>query len=253
VAIDLVPELVSMHVWGVGGRQVPACVAAMLLDRRAVSRSAGLTFHKLLGTGTGATFSPRDADLRHWALLACWADERALAAFERSAVLRRWDERTLATGGERLRVVMTPLSSRGSWQGRRPFGDPVPVGHHHHEARRATRDDPGVVAAVTRARLRPSKAATFWRAVPPVSARLREAPGLLLSLGIGEAPVGLQGTFSVWESAQALEAFAYGTPEHRDAVARTATVGWYVEELFARLSVIEAAGSLVGRRLDVVA
>jgi hypothetical protein len=87
----------------------------------------------------------------------------------------------------------------------------------------------------------------FWRAVPPVSGRLREAGGLLLSLGIGEVPVGRQGTFSVWRSAADLEAFAYGTPEHRDVVRRTREVGWYREELFARLAVLDVTGSLGGR------
>jgi hypothetical protein len=64
------------------------------------------------------------------------------------------------------------------------------------------------VAAVTRARLRPSRARSFWRAVPAVSADLAAQPGLRLAVGIGEAPMGLQGTFSVWESAAALRRFA---------------------------------------------
>ena len=40
----------------------------------------------------------------------------------------------------------------------------------------------------------------FWRAVPPVSLDLAGRPGLRLAVGIGEAPVGLQGTFSLWET-----------------------------------------------------
>ena len=114
---------------------------------------------------------------------------------------------------------MRPLASRGRWSGREPFGDPPP------------QPCTGPVAAITRARLRGSRALTFWRAVPPVSARLATAPGLRVALGIGEAPVGLQGTFSMWDDADALQAFAYGTPEHADAVRRTPQVGWYREEL----------------------
>jgi hypothetical protein len=79
-----------------------------------------------------------------------------------------------------------------------------------------------------------------------VSARLHGSAGLLLSLGIGEAPVGLQGTFSLWRSAADLEAFAYGTAEHRDVVRRTHELGWYREELFARLAVLDVQGTLGG-------
>ena len=174
-------------------------------------------------------------------MLACWSDPRAVNAFERSAVVRRWDERAAdtAAGGERLRVLMRPLASKGRWSGREPFGDPSPEPYD------------GPVAALTRARLRTRRTATFWRAVPPVSARLRDSPGLRVALGIGEAPIGLQGTFSIWESPAALQAFVYGSPEHRDAIARTAAVGWYREQLFARLSVLDAQGSLCGVGVDV--
>jgi hypothetical protein len=215
-------------------------MAAMALDRRAVSRSAGLTFHKLLGTGGGRTFDVRDVDLQHWALLACWADERAVAAFESSAVADRWDRRSAADEqGERLRVLMRPVASKGRWAGREPFGDPDPY------------RPSGPVAAVTRARLRARTATTFWRNVPPVVARLSLSPGLLLSVGIGEAPVGVQGTFSVWDSVDALEEFAYRSTEHVRAVRRTREIGWYREDLFARLQVLAAEGTYRGAALDV--
>ncbi len=67
----------------------------------------------------------------------------------------------------------------------------------------------GPVAAITRARLRMSSARTFWRSVPPVSKAVHSAPGLALAFGIGEAPVGFQGTFSLWRDAESLKAFAY--------------------------------------------
>jgi hypothetical protein len=236
----LVPELVTLHVWGVPAGRIPGAVAAMARDRRPVAQAPGHTFHKLLGTGNGRTFTPRDADPRHWALLVCWSDVRAADRFERSTVVRRWDTRAAAAGGERLRVAMTPLASRGWWDNRQPFGNP--------EARPFA----GPVAALTRARLRARLTPAFWRAVPAVSARLSGSPGLLASLGIGEAPVGRQGTFSLWDSPGALEAFAYDSPEHRKVVAQTREVGWYSEELFARFAVVEARGSLGGVGFDIV-
>jgi hypothetical protein len=236
----LVPELVTLHVWGVPATRVPQALTAMARDRRPVAQAPGHTFHKLLGTGDGRTFTIRDADPRHWALLVCWSDARAAEIFERSAVVRRWDG--WAGGrGERLRLAMRPLASKGLWDQRQPFGDPAPTVPHT-----------GTVAALTRALLLPRLTPSFWRAVPEVSARLRSSPGLLTSLGIGEAPFGRQGTFSLWESAAALAEFAYGSPEHRRVVAQTREVGWYSEELFARFAVVEAQGSFGGRGIHIV-
>ncbi|MDP9239713.1 MAG: monooxygenase, partial [Actinomycetota bacterium] len=98
----------------------------------------------------------------------------------------------------------------------------------------------------TRARLAPRRAMTFWRAVPPVSADLRKVSGLRASLGIGELPVGLQGTFSVWDTAEVLRDFAYRRPAHTEAIRRTAEEGWYAEELFARFALVGSAGTLAG-------
>ena len=129
---------------------------------------------------------------------------------------------------------MQPLTTRGLWSRREPFGRPVP-----------SRWD-GPVAAVTRARLVTRRAVRFWSAVPPVSADLHRSPGLRMALGIGEAPLGLQGTFSVWESGAALNAFAYDRAPHAAVVERTAREGWYAEELFARLAVLGTSGTLDG-------
>jgi quinol monooxygenase YgiN len=227
------PALVTVHLWRLPARRVPAAVARMGLDRRPLRRAPGLRFFKLLGTGHGETFTPADANPRRWGLLATWADPAAAAAFEASPTARRW--RRLAE--ETWRAELRPLSSRGRWAGRTPFG-PDGTGPG---------DGSGAVAAVTRARLSWRRSARFWRAAPRVAADLRDRPGLRLAVGIGEAPVGVAGTFSVWESARALRAFAYGGPPHTDAIRRTAAEGWYVEELFARFAVVAAAGTVDGR------
>lgn len=201
----------------------------MGLDRGRVRRTPGVRFAKLLGTGDGRTFALRDADPLRWGLLATWADAEAAQAFERSAVVRAWEHDAV----ESLRLDLRPVSSRGCWSRRQPFGEPVP-----------TRTE-GPVAALTRARLRPPAAPAFWRALPPVSADLRGRPGLRAALAIGEAPVGLQGTFSLWSSAQALKDFA-SSPAHAAVVARTEPERWYAEELFARFAVVGRRGSLDG-------
>lgn len=229
--MDAVPPVVTLHLWGVAGPRVPAALLRMGLDRVALRGTPGLRFAKLLGTGSGRTFTVRDADLGHWGLLAAWGSDGAAAAFEESRTAAAWQR----FSRERLRITLRPLASRGTWSRRAPFGAPV-----------GARYD-GPVAAVTRARLTPRKAAVFWRAVPPVSSDLHRRPGLRLALGIGEAPVGLQGTFSLWDSTAALTEFAHRRPAHVEAVRRTAEERWYAEELFARFAVLTVDGTFEGR------
>jgi hypothetical protein len=202
----------------------------MATDRRRLHDTPGLRFAKSLGTGSGRTFTVRDADPRRWGLLTVWNDATTAAAFESGALVRGWRE----FADEEWLVRMRPLAARGQWSRQEPFGRPSP--------QRWT----GAVAAVTRARLVTRRAARFWRAVPPVSADLHRSPGLLLALGIGEAPVGLQGTFSIWSSAAALNTFAYGRAPHTAVVGQTDRERWYAEELFARFAVLSTAGRIDG-------
>jgi len=227
-----VPAVVSLHVYGVSGLDVARAVGRVAVDRGAVRRIPGAGFVKVLGTGSGRTFTPRDADLGHWGVLVCWRDADGPARYEASRAHRAWS----AMADEQLRVLMRPLASRGTWAGRQPFGDPV-----------AHRVD-GAVAAITRARIAPSQWRTFWSAVPPVSGDLHEVDGLRLALGIGEAPVGLQGTFSLWESHAALTEFAHRRAPHQEVMRRTHDEQWYAEELFARFTVAHLDGTHGGAR-----
>ena len=223
------PAVVTLHLWTVPTRAVAPAVARMAWDRRHLRRTPGLRFAKLLGTGDGRTFTVRDADPRRWGLLACWDDTQAVRRFATGPVARAWQR----LADETWRVDLRPLSARGRWAGVEPFG--APTGRHD-----------STVAAITRARLTARKARTFWRAVPPVSARLHRSPGLRFAVGVGEAPLGLQGTFSLWDTAADLRAFAYDSAEHVDAVRRTTEVGWYREELFARFAVVASEGTVDG-------
>ncbi|MET0448649.1 MAG: hypothetical protein ABW004_09590 [Aeromicrobium sp.] len=217
-----------LHLWGT--RSVPSALWRMARDRVGLRATPGLRFAKLLGTGSGKTFTPRDADPHHWAVLTVWDDAAAARSFESSRLVGAWDE----LAHERLRVEMSPLSSRGTWAGIDPFGD-----------HRAGRHD-GPVVAITRARIRAARSLQFWRAVPAVSTDLHASPGVRMSLGIGEAPIGLQGTFSVWDSSEALVDFAYRRSPHAAVVRQTASVGWYAEEMFARLAVVDVDGTYRG-------
>jgi hypothetical protein len=224
--VNDVPDLVTLHVWRVPRTAVPRALARMALDPRRLRATPGVRFGKLLGTGTGTGFGPGDTDPTRWAALAVWDDADAARGFDDTAVGRSWQR--IARGSARLEL--RPVSSRGQWSGVRPFGDP------------AGGRTEGPVLALTRARLRPARAARFWRAVPPVAAALHTAPGLLARFGVGEAPIGWQGTVSVWRSGTDLVRFAYRHPEHRAAIDRTPTERWYAEELFARFAVRDIVG-----------
>jgi hypothetical protein len=240
------PGTVTLDVWGVRPRAVPGALLRMETGRRTLRRTPGLRFAKLLGTGSGRTFTMRGADPRHWALLAVWTDEPSVDAFEESPLVRDWN----GLAEERLRIVLEPLASRGRWSGHEPFGQSV-------DTTSGTRTGPppqtgrtgwtGPVAALTRARIAPGRLLTFWRAVPPVAAEVRHCPGLTFALGFGEAPLGFQGTFSIWRSATALTDFAYRSPAHLHAIHRTGTTGWYAEQLFARFAVRSVTGHYGGR------
>jgi hypothetical protein len=221
-----VSRTVVLHVWRLPRRAVPLALVRMALDRRRLRAAQGLLFGKLLGTGTGDGFGLTDSDPTRYAALTVWDGPAAADRFDAGPVATGWN----GLADARVRLVLRPLSSRGRWSGAQPF---APV--------RGVRGD-GPLLALTRARLRPTRALTFWRSVPAVAAALRSAPGVVARFGIGEAPIGWQGTVSVWRSAAELVDFAYRQPQHRAAITRTATEGWYAEELFARFAVDEIRG-----------
>jgi hypothetical protein len=222
-----VSGLVTMHVWRIAPHRVPSALAAAALDPRRVRALAKARFAKLLGTSS--SFGLRGADPTRWALLASWASADAARAFADSAIMRRWQARSR----ESWSAVLLPLASRGRWSHRSPFASTA-----------AGWDGP--VAALTHARLAPRHAVTFWRAVPPVAADVALRPGLRAAFGVAEMPLGVQGTFSLWRDADALQDFAYRGAAHQEAIRQTALRRWYAEELFARFGVLSTTGSLDG-------
>jgi hypothetical protein len=219
---------VTLHVWRVRPRGVPG--AFLRLGLRRFASAPGVQFAKLLGTGTGLSFGPGDADLTRYAAVTVSSGDVRFPAWDRAAV-------------SSARVELEPLTSRGRWSGVEPFGlAPVDSADQFERFGNVRKKPDGMILALTRARLRPSKALRFWRAIPPVAAELASAPGLLARFGIGEAPIGWQGTVSLWRDAADLTRFAYRQPEHRAVIARTPVDRWYAEELFARFAVLGIAG-----------
>ena len=216
--------MIVAYFWTIKPRAIPFAILAMALDRFALTRSKNVGFYKSLGTGKGETFTPADANSLRWGLVAQVND---LDAFDQSMVVKRWRKNSI---GE-FRAVLEPISSHGKWAGKEPFVASV-------------KDWTGPVAAITRARIKWHQNFRFWSSVPPVTISLKSAPGLMAAIGIGEAPIGLQGTFSLWESSAAIKDFAYKGAAHQKAIADTATYNWYSEELFARFAVKDMRGSI---------
>ena len=218
--------IVIAYFWQIEKKKIPFALSRMALNRRAVRNFPGVTFAKLLGCGTGERFTPSDADPLRWGILIA-IEEDQVEAFDKSAVVTRWRENSRSE----FRALLSPISSHGQWSKKEPFS-------------LSTKSSDGAIVAITRARISLLGNFRFWKAVPPVTTSLHNSPGLISAIGIGEAPIGLQGTFSIWESSQALRDFAYKGEAHTQVIADTKKYQWYSEELFARFAVLELRGSL---------
>lgn len=222
--------IVALYFWDVKISSAPRALSHMAFDRfplLRLKRKQEISFFKLLGTGKGQTFTPRDADPTRWGLLVV-LPENVVDDFDNSKIINSWR----GCASSEYRILLSPIASHGQWAGTEPF---TPT-------QSASWD--GKVAAITRARIAPAKNFLFWKSVPAVTQSLQNSPGLISAIGIGEAPIGLQGTFSLWENSAALRQFAYGQPAHQGAIAATAEHQWYAEELFARFAVRHERGQL---------
>ncbi|MEY3009113.1 MAG: spheroidene monooxygenase [Candidatus Nanopelagicaceae bacterium] len=220
--------ITKVYFWRINSRDIPWAILRMALDRRSLRRNKSISFWKLLGTGKGETFTPRDADPRRWGLIVNIEND-ALSPFENSKLMKRWNKKTL----DHFEGTLKPIAVHGKWSKKNPFKSEI-----------APIDWNGKVVAITRARIKWRKNFLFWRSVPPVTASLKAAPGLIGAIGIGEAPIGLQGTFSIWEDPKTISYFAYRGEAHKEVIAATAREKWYAEEMFGRFALIDSSGEL---------
>jgi hypothetical protein len=221
-------QRVVVYFFTVPPKGIPFAFLSMAIDRMRSRKFTGISFSKLLGTGSGQTFTPSDAVLTRWGMVVA-IDENRIEAFDQSSIISNWRKRSTSE----FRTVLSPLSSHGLWAKKNPFDFIAPLSNPDAQ-----------IAALTRARIKWNKNFIFWKSVPPVVIDLHSNPGLHAAIGIGEAPIGLQGTFSLWKSASALRDFAYKGKAHQVAIAQTQSIGWYSEELFARFEVLALRGEI---------
>ncbi len=199
--------------------------------------AAGLRFAKVMGSGHGGGFGLRPSASHQG--LVCVFDSRAQAqAFVDGPVFAQYRERA-----RELCVGLFGIqSSRGAWDGvswtaqaAEMDGD-MPPG--------------GLVAAITRASILPTKAPAFWRMAPAAQAQLPQAEGCLVSMGLGEAPLLRQCTFSIWRDTAAMDAYAR-SGAHSKAIAATYRNGFFSESMFVRMRVLFFEGVWNGKTLDL--
>ena len=203
-------------------------LAQMGLAFRRMGPVPGLSFARLMGSGGGNGFSIRP-NWGVYAFLGQWEDP---AAAEDFFARNPWWQQAEAHQSESLTVYLHPTMTHGEWGGERPF-----------PARPEDYDPAAPVAVITRATIRPRKLPDFWRYVPRTSASVYDHPARLLSVGVGEYPVFMQATFSLWESGRAMQQFAYRSRYHEEVVRLTRERDWYSEEMFTRFQVTDVRGS----------
>ena len=219
------------YFWRIKPKTILWAFIHMGWDRLWLKRTKYVSFWKLLGTGKGETFTVRDGTALRWGFIVVIPREK-LDTFNSSRGVERWRKKSISE----FHAVLAPLSVHGLWADRNPFEIENSIVKN--------REWSGEVVAITRARIKWRKNVIFWRSVPPVTQSLHQSEGLIRAIGIGEAPIGLQGTFSLWASTDAVKNFAYRGSAHQSAIAATHREKWYSEELFARFAVLERAGRL---------
>lgn len=191
----------------------------------------GLRFAKVLGSGHEGGFGLRPSPSRLGLFLLFDGEDAARAFIERSAHLQAWRARA----AELCVALLRTTTARGQWAGQSLT---VTASTVHSGAT-------GPVAALTRASIRPSRAVSFWRHAGPSQAALASAPGCRLAVGLGEAPLLRQATFSLWDSVQDLEAYARSAA-HGEAIRTAYGRQCFSESLFARFVPLSLQGRWMG-------
>jgi spheroidene monooxygenase len=185
-------------------------------------------FVKMVGAGSREGFFPVP-DTSVEGVICAWPSlEHAQAQVRGAAVF----EAMRRHAAENLTLYLETTRVRGRWAGGEPF-----------EASGEGSLTPPVVA-LTRATIKPRYAIGFWRKTPAIRAEIPEQEHLLFKIGLAEVPWVNQITFTIWDDAEAMKAFAYrpGGP-HTTAIEAVRKEGWFSEELYARFRVLGVDGT----------
>jgi hypothetical protein len=208
-------------------------MAQMQLGSKKIQNTAGLTFYKLLGSGSGDGFAWYP-DFSVYALLCVWKNEdNASNYFQYNRFYKTYCEKSV----EHYTLYLHAIEAHGLWSGINPFEKVV-----------AGSDDKPIVV-LTRATIKPNKLWAFWKKVSGVSHSIEKYRGKLFSKGVGEWPIVQQATISVWSRPEYMKAYAYQNPLHKEVIKLTKEMGWYKEELFARFAPFKEQGIWNGNKI----
>lgn len=217
--------------------QVPWAVLRLMRGAGALRHVPGLRFARVLGSGQDGGFGLRPG-LDCQGLFATFDGLADALAFEaRHPLMQAYRDRET----EGFRAVLRVVSSRGAWAGHTMAADTASVAR------------PGrPLAVLTRASIRPGRAIRFWRLSPDTEEELAAAAGCRVAVGLGEAPVLRQATFSLWDNVSMMEAFAHHGAHHR-ALRQAWQDGHFSEWMFARFAVERLSGHWQGHELNLPA
>ena len=214
--------IATVHIADVGlGR-------ALRLLRKAPSAPGLRNANVALAAPLGGSLAP-SPQLGRAALVAFWDDDAVVDRFLS-------DHPTAALLADGWHVRLDPLRAFGSWPG---LPDDIP--------RARSVDHDGPAAVLTLGRMRLTQTVRFLRASNRAENRVLGAPGLIWTTGMARPP--FLATCSLWESTDALSAYAYGAddPAHPDAIAADRAKPFHHQEAFIRFRPYGSTGSLAGR------
>lgn len=191
---------------------------------------SGIVFSKLMGSGKNGTFDI-EPDLEQWAYLWVWENESTYNDFVKNSLVSKYIQKFAF---ENFTLFLQPIQSHGFWDKKKPF--------ENDKENEFKENEPIVV--LTRASIRPHKAADFWRNVPAIAQNFAQNEGFLYSIGVGEIPFFKQATLSVWQTEKLMKEFAYRRKEHSEVIKKTRSQQWYSEELFARFRLVGFTGKV---------
>lgn len=203
-------------------------ITGSLSGQAGLRGTPGLRFAKVLGSGHEGGFGLKPSASRI-GLFCVFDGEAAAHAFIEDSATQR-DYRRHAR--EHWLGVLRAYASKGTWAGH-AIGTSTTAPAHAGD---------GPVASLTRASIRLHKAPAFWAMQPAAERDLAHAAGCLMSVGVGEAPVLRQATFSLWESTAAMDAYAR-SGAHQAAIRAAYGQSFFSESAFVRMRPVAIRGT----------
>ena len=195
----------------------------------------GVIFAKVMGSGHGGGFSIRPS-ASHQGLIVMFERAEQADAFLAGPIVQAYRQRAAQFWSGVLEV----LSSRGQWDGEAWGSTPAT----HLKPDHTVHDDAGAarpLAVITRASIRPAKAMAFWRNAPATQTAMQSAAGCTLAMGLGEAPLVRQCTFSLWKDTSSMLDYAH-QGAHQAAIEAAYRHNYFSESMFVRMRLLEHHG-----------